>query len=575
LLDKGVVRQGDEVFVGDGRVGVVTSGTVTPYWVFSGSGVMATPTDETGRRAIALARVDAAVQTGREVEVVVRGRRLRARIVPCHGRSDAPPYYRPIPADVPQFSAAAGGAASRPSDPAQAAVALLERGFANDRWRQEQCVNLIPSEMTPSPLVRLLSVSDPSGRYAEHKELFGTFGREVFYYQGTDFIAWVEERLVEEMSRYLGCPHVEVRPLSGQMANAAVFGALVDARHRANPRGDLPRLRCVMNHPIGRGGHLSAQPMGALRDFVAKDPVTERFAVAGFPVCRDNPYRVDVEATGRLLDETDPDLLVFGKSMVLHREPVAEIAGLLAAAGKRPVLMYDMAHVLGLAGPHFQEPFREGIHVVTGSTHKTFFGPQRGVVGWAASGGAPMDPLGAAIRRRVFPGMVSNHHLGTQLGLLLAAMEMNAFRDAYQRQVLANAKALARALRGEGVEVEGDAAIDFTETHQVMVRVGYARGAEVARRLEENHLVVNFQALPDDESFTSSSGLRMGVAEMTRFGMGEGDFEALAGLLAEVIERGRTVRNEVVRFRSRFRAMRYCFDAEIPESLKARWLATF
>ena len=191
--------------------------------------------------------------------------------------------------------------------------------------------------------------------------------------------------------------------------------------------------------------------------------------------------------------------------------------------------MYDMAHVLGLVGPYFQQPFAEGADLVTGSTHKTFFGTQRGVIAGDLEETEERYDLWKAIQRRAFPGSVSNHHLGTLLGLLLAAYEMNHFKDAYQKAVIANAKAFARALASAGVEVAGDPALDFTETHQVVVEVGYGRGPELARRLEENNVICNFQAPPDEEGFTASGALRLGVSEMTRFGMGPADFEELAG----------------------------------------------
>jgi glycine/serine hydroxymethyltransferase len=142
---------------------------------------------------------------------------------------------------------------------------------------------------------------------------------------------------------------------------------------------------------------------------------------------------------------------------------------------------------------------------------------------------------------------------------------MNAFKDDYQRQVLKNAKALARALKDQGVSVCGDESLGFTETHQVLVDVGYAKSIEVARRLEENNIIVNYQALPDDEAFTASSGLRTGTQEMTRFGMKEPDFAELADYMAAVILKGKNVADDVARFRQRFTTMLYC----LPEK-KAR-----
>lgn len=570
LLDRGVARQGHEVFIDDRKVGVVTSGTMIPFWVFEGEGATMTITDEHGSRAIALAFLDAEVEFEQEVEVAVRNRRLKAEVVRWHGRSEAPPYYRSLPVGyIKEEREPASG------EGAEKAMLLTQKAMENHEWRQQRCINLIPSEMTQSPLVRLLQVSDPVGRYAEHKGLIAAFEQEVFYYQGTDFIAWVEDRLAAEMAAFLDCPLVETRLISGLTANATVFSALVDWRNRANRRREPERIRLVMNNRLGAGGHLSAQTLGTLRDFVAKDPVTERFAVVNFPVCEDNPYRMDVEETLKLVNDLEPELIIFGKSMVLHPEPVAEIKQAFGNFEVPPIIMYDMAHVLGLVGPHFQQPFQEGADIVTGSTHKTFFGTQRGIIGSVFEENTPRFELWEAINRRAFPGMVSNHHLGTLLGLLMAAIEMNTFKDEYQPQVTANAKAFARALKHEGVAVEGDAAVDFTETHQVVVNVGHAKACQVAQDLEANNIIVNYQVLPADEGSTASSGLRMGVSEMTRFGMKETDFETFAGLFADAVLKDRNVSSEVARFRENFRTMHYCFSGGPFDTLKKQVLETF
>lgn len=564
LLNSGVLRGGDGLYQDGREVGIVTSGTICPYWNFEGDKANMRITDHSTRRAIALALVDAEVKFGSEIESMVRGRRLKAKVVRYHGRSEAPPYFRPIPADWDR------SAPKRESwQLKKKAATLVQSAIENHRWRQTRCINLIPSEMTPSPLVRLLSISDPSGRYAEHKRLKAIFEREVFYYQGTEFISWVEERLAEEIADFLGCRLVEARVISGQMANTTVFSALVDHRNRTERRREAERISLALTNHLGKGGHLSAQPMGALRHFVARDPVTERFSVINFPVERDNPYRIDLEATASMLDEQDPEIIILGKSMVIHREPVREIWQMVQHKQQKPLLMYDMAHVLGLVGKHFQEPFREGADIVTGSTHKTFFGTQRGVIGGNFDEDTPDYRFWEAVRRRAFPGQLSNHHLGTLLGLYFAALEMNAFKDDYQRQVIANAKTFARALNDNGLKVQGDPDISFTETHQVLVDVGYAEGCRVADRLEENNIIVNYQALPTDEGFTASSGVRLGVAEMTRFGMNETDFEAFADIFADAVKGKPGVGEKTAQFRENFQTMRYCFDEAMTEPLVA------
>lgn len=556
LSDPGIARRGYPIRKGKHEIGVVTSGTMVPYWQFAGHGATMSMTEKRGRRAIALALLDTDLRVGDSIEVIVRDRPRKAHIVNWHGRSEAPPYFHPINLDH-EISETKRG---REESLLQARL-LLTKSIENHRWRQDTCINLIPSEMTPSPLVRMLQVADPIARYAEHKELLAAFSEEVYYYQGTDFIAWVENWLAEEMGRFLGCNLVELRPLSGQMANIAVFSAMVDFINRVDRRREPRRMRLVMNHHLSNGGHLSAQPMGALRDYVAKDPVTEKFAVVNFPVCHENPFKIDVAGTLRLLDAASPELIVFGKSVVLHPEPIAQIRKAYENSDTKPIIMYDIAHVLGLVGRHFQEPFVEGADIVTGSTHKTFFGTQRGIIAGEFEENSPEFGLWRAIRRRSFPGMTSNHHLGSLLGLLMAAIEMNAFKEPYQRQVLANAKAFARALSDCGLQVEGDPAIDYTETHQVIVNVGFSKGCETARRLEENNIIVNYQGLHGDESFTASSGIRTGVSEMTRFGLKEVDFETIAELFAAAVK-GREVAHEVADFREGFQTMHFCFADE-------------
>ncbi len=449
---------------------------------------------------------------------------------------------------------------------------LSTRIEANNMWRQKECFNLIPSETTPSPLVKLCEISDPAGRYAEHRTMKG---KEIYFYQGIDFIRDVEEELRKEMADYFGCPRIELRAISGQMANEVVFKAMVKFINRNRKEGEPSRrLTLVMNNALTKGGHLSSQPMGALFNYVEEDPATGKEKVVNFPVREDSLYKTDTEELARLLDREKPELIVFGKSMFLHKEPVEFVHNIVKDWNSKPVIMYDMAHVLGLYGV-LQEPFKEGADIVTGSTHKTFFGPQRGIVASNISKESPLSKLWVDIKGRAFPGSTSNHHLGTLLALLMAAYEMNAFKEEYQTQVWKNARAFARALNNSGIDVEGDETDGFTETHQVVIRVKkYGMGNELAQRLEDNNIITNYQALPDDESFLEASGIRTGVQEMTRFGMKEKNFETLAGYVADVIIKKQDVKEKVKKFREQFLHMQYCLPVEEAAPLAAKILAS-
>ena len=145
----------------------------------------------------------------------------------------------------------------------------------------------------------------------------------------------------------------------------------------------------------------------------------------------------------------------------------------------------------------------------------------------------------------------------------MATYEMNMFKKEYQQQIRKNARAYAQALKNSGIDVEGDESDGFTDTHQVVIRISkFGDGMDLARRLEENNIVTNYQALPDDETFLKASGIRMGVQEMTRFGMKEGDFQELSQLVADVIIKNTKVKEKVSKFRSRFLDMHFCLPAQ-------------
>ncbi len=442
----------------------------------------------------------------------------------------------------------------------QKANDLFRRIENNNTWRQRDSVNLIPSESTPSQLVKMCEISDPSGRYAEHRTMKG---EEIYFYQGIDFIRDVEEEARREFQRFFDCTEVELRTISGQMANEVVFKGMVRFLNRDRPQGQpMRKMKLVMNNELTKGGHLSSQPMGSLFNFVEENPETGKENVINFPVLSENQYKPDLAKLGELLDQHKPELMVFGKSMFLYQEPVKFVHDIVKDWDVPPVIMFDMAHVLGIYGA-FQTPLSEGANVITGSTHKTFFGPQRGVIAGNFPKGSPLRKLWLDIKSRAFPGSTSNHHLGTLLALLMAVYEMNEFKEEYQKQVRANAKAFARALKDTGIQVEGDEKDGFTETHQVLIRIkAHGDGQEIARRLEENNIVTNYQALPDDETFLKSSGIRMGVQEMTRFGMKEKDFEQLSGFIADVIVRNKKVKEEAKKFRQNFLQMKYCLSPQ-------------
>lgn len=458
------------------------------------------------------------------------------------------------------------------------ASVLLDKVLNNTNWRQKNCINLIPSENTPSLFVKFCEISDAAGRYAEHKKALkkekkllkdsrALKGNDIFYYQGTDFINFIELEINKEFAEYAGATHVESRPISGQQANEIVFKAMVKNLNRSKDSSSLSecgRMSCVMNNELTYGGHLSAQPFGALFNMVESDNVIN------FPLCKDNTYKIDAEKMCDLIEEHKPPLIVFGKSMFLHPEPVSQAKRCIESLGLDTLIMYDAAHVMGIIGDHFQDPLKEGANVITGSTHKTFFGPQRGIIA-VNNHGKKLDKFFSDISSRAFPGSLSNHHLGTLVGMLMATYEMNAFKDIYQKTVIENAKSFAKSLEEFGIRIEGGKDDGYTSTHQVVINTKeFGDGKELAALLEDNNIITNYQALPDDESFLNPSGIRLGVSEMTRFGMDKQEFHQIAGFIAEIIKNKKVLKDEVANFRNNYLNMRFVFDKKTHSNILRR-----
>jgi len=272
-----------------------------------------------------------------------------------------------------------------------------------------------------------------------------------------------------------------------------------------------------------------------------------------FPLTEDH-YHIDVSATIDLIERTKPQMLVMGKSLYLFPDPVKEIAPICKQLDI-PIL-YDGAHVLGLiAGGQFHDPLAEGATWLTGSTHKTFPGPQRGVILGNLDAEGEKKYWSAA-DRGVFPGTSSNHHLYSLPALLVAVREMKVHGRAYAEQICRNAVALAKALEACGVPVEAKE-FGYTKSHQIAVNVfAFGGGVKAALALEANDIICNYNMLPGDTDAQNPSGLRIGTPEMTRFGMKEKDFSELGELMAEAIK-GKKVKEQVNRLRARFMEMQY------------------
>ncbi len=388
---------------------------------------------------------------------------------------------------------------------------------------------LIASENVTSIAVRRCYLSDFGHRYAE-----GSVGER--FYEGCRYIDEIEEMAIALTKKLFEVEHANVQPISGVVANIAAFFALTNT-------GDA-----IMSISVPCGGHISHDTVSAAG--------LRGLKVHHYPFNAEE-MNIDIDETRKLAEKVKPSLFVLGSSLILFRQPVRELREIADEVGAR--IMYDASHVLGLiAGKEFQHPIKEGADVLTASTHKTFFGPQRAVI-------LSRGELAERVDRAVFPGVVSNHHLNTLAGYVIAALEMLEFGEAYARQVVRNARALAEELHSLGYKVLGESR-GFTETHQVAVDVRDIGGGEkAAKKLEGVGIILNKNLLPWDDigDAANPSGIRMGVQEVTRLGMKEEEMRQIAELIDAALKGKKSeevIRSEVAELKRNFNTVKYTFE---------------
>jgi glycine hydroxymethyltransferase len=416
-----------------------------------------------------------------------------------------------------------------------------------NQWRRQECINLIASENVQSPAVLEIEGSDFMGRYAEGHP--NTPEADNRYYEGTRYIDEVEALAAREMIELAGCRQADVRPISGNQSNTAVALAMLRG-------GDT-----VLCNSIDAGGHISHNPIGVFgRRIQVRGQVLalnkENSIHMGFWPTTADGYHLDAAKCVDLVEQNNPNLVILGKSLFLFPEPVKEVAEVCRA--KNIPLLYDAAHVLGLIlGGKFQNPFAEGAHFITASTHKTFPGPQRGVILGNLATEAELK-WWTSVDRGVMPGSSSSHHLHTIPGLAVTIREMKEHGAAYAEQTVRNAQALGQALTEAGVTVEAKE-FGFTQSHQVAINVSnFGPGKDIARRLANNNIICNYNMLPGDQDPRNPTGLRIGVQEMTRCGMREDEMGALAELMRDVIAHDKDVTAPVAQLRQRFTTVQFC-----------------
>jgi len=271
----------------------------------------------------------------------------------------------------------------------------------------------------------------------------------------------------------------------------------------------------------------------------------------------------DIDQSINLIRETKPNLALFGQSVFLFPTPLQELSD--AAHEVNAKVMYDGAHVLGLiAGNQFQDPLNEGADVMTGSSHKTFPGPQGGFL----LSNSEDIKFQKKLNNGIFPGVCSSYHLHHVAGKTVALSEFEEFGEQYAIDIISNAKALAESLAEEGFDVIAEDR-GYTASHQVLTRHGQidsGAGRDAAALLEKSGIITNMNMLPGDTKAMSPSGLRLGTPEITRLGMSNDDMKDIAKFYSRALIRKddpKLIKNDIKEFKSNFQTVKYCFQSDL------------
>jgi len=364
--------------------------------------------------------------------------------------------------------------------------------------RQHSQLELIASENFVSDAVAEATDSVFTNKYAE-----GYPGKR--YYGGCEFTDIVENLARERAKKLFGAEYANVQPHSGSQANQAAYASVLSP-------GDT-----IMGLNLAHGGHLTH---GHPLNFSGKN-----YKVVPYGVRQDDE-RIDYDEVERLAREHQPKMIITGASAYPRTIDFARFRRIADAVGA--VFLVDMAHIAGLVAAGLHPNPCQYADIVTSTTHKTLRGPRAGLI-------LAKEKYGPAIDKTVFPGMQGGplvHVVAAKAVCFQEAMEPQ-FID-YQKQVLANARALADSLMDAGFRVVSGG----TDTHLLLLDVFSKglRGKEAEKALDRARITVNKNAIPFDINPPfNPSGIRLGSPAVTTRGFEEAEMRQVGALIAEVL----------------------------------------
>ena len=404
----------------------------------------------------------------------------------------------------------------------------------HDQWRR-QCLNLMPAENTSSAGTLRLR-----GSYIGTRATEGFPGDKEPPHRHDEHIDEIEAILIAICQRLFRARYVEWRTSSTTMANAVALFALTQP-------GDV-----IMSQAMRGGANWNYNAMAV--------PRLRGLRVEEIPPGPD--FGIDLKTLGPLARRVRPKFFVLGGTKVLFPYPLRELRALADEVGAR--ILYDAAHVsLLVAAGLFQDPLGEGADIMGTGTHKIMGGP---IGGLSVTNDADVARKMLEI---TFPPFLQTHDQSHYAATAYAFAEMLEYGEAYARQIVANAPALAAALDAEGFRVLCKER-GYTMTHQILVDLRDLGPHQVALACEAANILLPITKLPDGRGGEEEAGTRISVQEITRQGMREAEMPRVARLIAQAARREASadaIARSVADLVGGYQQVRFSFDDGPPSQL--------
>ena len=378
---------------------------------------------------------------------------------------------------------------------------ILKEALEKESIRQEQNIELIASENYVSKDILTLQGSILTNKYAE-----GYPGKR--YYGGCEYIDIFENQAIKYLQELFGCKYANVQPHSGSSANLAVYRALLN-------HGDK-----VMGLDLSNGGHLTH---GHPINFSGRD-----YEIVSYTLDKETES-LDYEEIEKLALKEKPKMIIAGASAYALKIDFKKFKEIADKVGS--YLMVDMAHIAGLVAADLHENPCKYADVVTSTTHKTLRGPRGGIIL------TNDEQIAKKINKTIFPGIQGGplmHVIAAKAQCFYEALQPE-FKE-YQKQVIKNAKAMANHFKEKNIKVISKG----TENHLMLIDVKSSfniTGKYAEKILDEINITCNKNSIPNEtESFTTTSGIRIGTPAMTTRGLKEKEFIEIADIIIDTLQ---------------------------------------